>query len=109
MPNNLHHAHDGTHAPADSWLKQNIAPLISSSVFQGGGLLIITLDESDFTDVAHAGGHTVAGSVSPLAKGAYPSTTLYQRESTFRLILGSPGMSRFPGAAATARDMTEFF
>jgi hypothetical protein len=47
--------------------------------------------------------------VSPRAKTGYQSTTLYQHESTLRLMLQALGVTAFPNAAATAPDMTEFF
>jgi len=47
--------------------------------------------------------------VSSKAKPGYSSTTLYQHQSTLRLILKGLGVTAFPGAAATARDMDEFF
>ncbi|HEX7894547.1 MAG TPA: alkaline phosphatase family protein, partial [Terriglobales bacterium] len=46
IPNALNDAHDGTLAQADQWLKANIDPLIKSSVFQQGGVLVIVFDES---------------------------------------------------------------
>jgi hypothetical protein len=47
--------------------------------------------------------------VSPLAKAGYQSTTLYQHESTLKLMMEGLGLSDLPGAAATAPDMSEFF
>ena len=47
--------------------------------------------------------------VSPRAKTGYQSTTLYRHESTLRLILEALGLTQFPGAAATAPGMGEFF
>jgi hypothetical protein len=48
--------------------------------------------------------------VSPSkSKRAYQSTTLYQHQSTLRLTLKGLGVTVFPGAAATAPDMSEFF
>jgi len=56
VPNALHDAHDGTLASADQWLSTNIDPLIKSSSFQNGGLLIIVFDESVLSDLSHGGG-----------------------------------------------------
>ncbi len=53
VPNLNNDAHDGTLAQADSWLKTNIAPLISSATFQKDGILIIVFDESVDSDTAH--------------------------------------------------------
>ena len=109
VPNLLDDAHDGTLQAADAWLQQNIAPVIASAAFQKDGLLVIVFDESDTTDVVNGGGHVAAVIVSPMAKPGYQSTTLYQHQSTLRLILHGLGASTYPGAAATAPDMAEFF
>ena len=109
IPNALNDAHDGTLAQADQWLKTNIDPLIRSSVFQQGGVLVIVFDESDMSDVAHGGGHVAMVVVGPKVKKAFQSTTLFQHESTLRLALSTLGVNSFPGAAAHAPDMGEFF
>src|SRR5437868_6457284 len=108
VPNLQNDAHDGTLGQADAWLQQNIAPLISNPVFQNS-LLIIVFDESDLTDWDNGGGHVAALIISPKAKSGYKSTTTYQHQSTLRLILRALGISSFPGAAAGAADMSEFF
>lgn len=108
-PNSVDDAHDATLAQADAWLQTNIAPLIANPVFQSNGLLIITFDESDFTDLEHGGGHVATVIISSSAKKGLQSQTLYQHQSTLRLILSGSGVDNFPGTAATAPDMTEFF
>jgi acid phosphatase len=72
-------------------------------------LLIIVFDEAEDSDTAHGGGHVPAILVSPLVRSGYQSTTLYQHESTLRLMMEGLGVTDLPGAAATAPDMTEFF
>ena len=109
VPDIMDDAHTGTLAQADSWLQENIAPLISNSDFQSSGLLIIVFDESEDTDTTNGGGHIPAVIVSSQAKKSYVSQTLFQHESTLRLTLAASGVSSFPGAAASARDMSEFF
>jgi hypothetical protein len=109
LPNQLNNAHDGTLAQADAWLQQNIGPLISSATFQKDGLLIIVFDESDFSDLQNGGGHVAAVVISAHGKKGFQSTTLYQHQSTLREILHALGISTFPGLAATAPDMDEFF
>lgn len=108
VPNLLDDAHDGTLQTADSWLNSNIAPLIASPVFQNS-LLIVVFDEAEDSDTSHGGGHVPCVIVSPLAKQGYQSTTLYQHESTLRLMLEGLGITSFPGASASAPDMAEFF
>lgn len=109
VPNLLDDAHDGPLQLADQWLQQNIAPLISSPTFQKDGLLIIVFDESDTTDATNGGGHVAAVIISPQARQDFKSTTLYQHQSTLRLILQGMGATAYPAAASTAPSMAEFF
>jgi hypothetical protein len=109
VPNALNDAHDGSLSQADAWLKNNIDPLIQSPIFKNDGLLIIVFDESDRTDFNHGGGHVAAVIVSPKAKAGFKSQTLYQHQSTLRLILSSLGVNHFPGASVAAPSMGEFF
>jgi phospholipase C len=108
-PNLLDDAHDGSLAQADAWLQTNIAPLISSTAFQSKGLLIITFDEGDEADVSHGGGQVATLIISSTAKKGFQSQTLYQHQSALRLILSGSGVNTFPGLAAAAPDMAEFF
>lgn len=109
VPNVQDDAHDGTLAGADQWLSANIDPLIKSSAFQSGGLLIIVFDEGDISDGAHGGGHVAMVLVGPNVKTGYQSTTFYQHESTLRLVLSTLGVDSFPGNSASAPNMGEFF
>jgi phosphatidylinositol-3-phosphatase len=109
VPNMQDDAHDGTLAQADSWLQTNIAPLRASSTFQKDGLLIIVFDESFDNDTEHGGGHIPALVISPLANKGYQSTTLYQHQSTCRVLMQGLGLTSFPAACESAPQMTEFF
>lgn len=109
VPNMLDDAHDGTLAQADTWLQQNIAPLINASTFQSSGLLVITFDESETSDTTNGGGHVPAVIVSSQSKPSYVSQTLYQHQSTLQLTLAACGVNTFPGMAAAAPQMAEFF
>jgi hypothetical protein len=109
VPNLMDDAHDGSLAQADAWLQANIAPLIANSAFQSAGLLIITFDEGAQADVVHGGGQVATLIISSAAKKGFQSKTLYQHQSTLRLILASSGVNTLPGQAAMAPDMTEFF
>jgi acid phosphatase len=108
-PNEDDDAHSGTLATADSWLQSNIGPLLANSAFKNSGLLIITFDEGDSSDVQEGGGHVATVIISSQSKAGYQSKTNYQHQSTLRLVLESSGVTTFPGMAATAPDMTEFF
>ncbi len=108
-PNICDDAHNCSLSTADNWLKTNIAPLIASSTFQNGGLLIITFDESA-NDNTHGGGRVAWVAISPeWSKAAYKSTTFYQHQNTLRLMLQGLGVKTYPGAAANASNMSEFF
>jgi hypothetical protein len=108
VPDLCNDAHDCGLDVADNWLRSNIAPLIASPMFQRDGLLIIVFDEAG-GDNSNGGGRVVWVAVSPKSKPAYRSGTLYQHPSTLRLMLKGLGITTFPGAAATAPDLSEFF
>ena len=107
VPNLCNDAHDCSLATADTWLQNNVAPLLASPTFQRDGLFIITFDEAG-SDNTNGGGQVAWLVVGPKAKLGYQSTTLYQHKSTLRLILEALGVTQFPGAAATAPTMAEF-
>jgi len=108
VPNLCNDAHDCSLSMADTWLRNNIAPLLASATFQQDGLLIITFDEAG-GDNTHGGGRVAWVVVSPKAKRGYQSATLYQHPSTLRLTLEALGITTFPGAGGTAAAMGEFF
>jgi phosphatidylinositol-3-phosphatase len=108
-PNLADDAHDGTLAQADTWLQTNIGPLIASSAFQSSGLLIVTFDEGDQSDLIYGGGQVATLIISSTAKKGFQSKTLYGHQSALRLVLAASGVNSFPGLAGTAPDMTEFF
>jgi phosphoesterase family protein/putative Ig domain-containing protein/immunoglobulin I-set domain protein/Ig-like domain-containing protein len=108
-PNACDDAHNCPLSTADKWLETNIAPLLASTPFSDDGLLIITFDESG-NDDTHGGGRIPAVFISPaFSKRGYQSTTLYQHQSTLRLMLEGLGIQSLPGDAATAPAMWEFF
>jgi len=109
IPNVLDDAHDGTLPGADQWLSNNIDPLIKSTAFQSGGVLIIVFDEAEDADLSHGGGRVPFIIVGPQIKSGYRSSSFYQHQSTLRLVLSTLGVKSFPGAAAAAPDMGEFF
>jgi len=109
VPNIQNNGQSGSLQQADTWLKQNIAPLLADPSFQQDGILIITFEESASTDKTHGGGQVATLVIGPQAKLGYKSTTLYQHQSLLRTVLTSLGASTAPGAAATAPLMSEFF
>ena len=109
VPNLCNDAHDCPLSTADNWLKANIDPLIASPMFQKDGLLIIVFDEANDQDFTGGGGHVAAVIVSPQAKRGYKSIAFYQHQSVLRLMLEGLGVTKLPGAAASAPAMWEFF
>ena len=94
---------------ADNWLRTHIDPLIASAAFRQNGLLVLTWDESVNSDTEHGGGHIATIVISSKAKQGFESNTLYQHQSTLRMMAEGLGLTNFPGAAATAPNMAEFF
>jgi len=92
----------------DQWIQANIGPLLSSSAMQSS-VLIYTWDESVITDLTNGGGHVATILISPKVRAGFKSTTMYQHQSTVKLTMQLLGVTDFPGAAASAPDMTEFF
>ena len=108
-PDGCNDLHDGSAAQADSWLRTNIAPLLTNSQFTTDGLLVIVFDESG-GDNTNGGGRVEWMVAGPKVKPAYQSTATYQHQSTLRMMLETQGItSGFAGAAASAPDMAEFF
>jgi phosphatidylinositol-3-phosphatase len=96
-------------ATADAWLRTNVAPLLGNATFAKDGVLVIVFDESAASDLQNGGGHVAMVLAGPAVKNGYRSTTLYQHQSTLRTMLNRLGILTYPGAAASAPDMSEFF
>jgi len=120
VPNLNHDAHDCPVGPtgctesqklvtADTWLKNNIGPLLSNTAFQQDGILVIVFDESFASDTAHGGGRVAALVIGPKVKKGFQSTALYQHQNVLRTALDALGVTNYPGSAASAADMTDFF
>src|SRR5260221_3924643 len=80
----------------DTWVKNNIGPLISNAAFQSSGLLVIVFDESadDFT---FGGGQVFTVLVGTHVKPGYVGTMLsYDHRSLLGLTLHSLGVSAIP-------------
>lgn len=112
VPSRIHDAHScptGTTctdtdllSQADQWLKTNIAPLLSNSKFQNGGLLLIVFDEASLIDIRHGGGHVALIAAGPKAKAGVQSTAFYQHENTLKTICQALLLPTCPGAGASA-------
>jgi phosphatidylinositol-3-phosphatase len=119
VSNLANHGHDCPHEAGnctdtdkmgniDDWVHTNIAPLISSSAFHDS-VLIYTWDESDINDSTNGGGHVATILISPKVRAGFQSTTMYQHQSALKLTMQLLGIKDFPGASASAPDMSEFF
>lgn len=119
VPNAEHDAHDCPGggqscsdtlklSAADAWLKANLGPLLSSTLFQKDGLLVIVFDEAATSDNSHGGGHVAMLVLGPAVKPAYQSSTFYQHQDTLRLLVNSTGAAAAPGSSANTSSMSEF-
>ncbi len=95
-------------AAADTWLKNNIDPLIKSPAL-ANSVFIIVFDEAVDTDATNGGGHIAMVMVGTHVKAGFKSTTVYQHQSTLRLVMDLLRVSDHPGNSATAPTMQEFF
>ena len=95
-------------AAADNWLKTNIDPLIKSPTL-ANSVFIIVFDESLDVDLVNGGGKVAMVMAGSHVKAGFKSTTLYQHQSTLRLILDLLRVADHPGNSATAPTMQEFF
>jgi acid phosphatase len=95
-------------ATADTWMRNNIDPLLSNPQFQQSGVLAVTFDESR-DDNTNIGGQVFTVVVGAGVKQKYVATGTYQHQSMLRTILQLLGANSFPGDAANAPAMTEIF
>jgi hypothetical protein len=92
---------------ADNWVKANINPLIQNPAL-ANSVFIIVFDESD-SDNTNGGGKIPMIMAGSHVKTGFTSTTVYQHQSTLRLVLDLLRVSDHPGLSATAPVMNEFF
>jgi len=120
VPDAEHDAHDcpdGTSncadsvrlGTADTWLQQNIGPLLSDPTFLQSGLLIVVFDEGGGFDVQGGGGHVAMAMAGPGVKRTFQSSARHEHAGLLRLTLEALGLTKYPGAAANAAAMSEFF
>jgi phosphatidylinositol-3-phosphatase len=95
-------------AAADNWLKNNIDPLIKSPAL-ANSVFIIVFDESLDVDLVNGGGKVAWVMAGSHVKAGFKSTTLFQHQSTLRLMLDLLRVADHPGNSATAPTMQEFF
>jgi phosphatidylinositol-3-phosphatase len=93
---------------ADNWLKSHIDPLIQSPAL-ANSVFIIVFDESLDVDLVNGGGQVAMVMAGSHVKAGFKSTTLFQHQSTLRLVLDLLRVTDHPGNSATAATMGEFF
>ncbi len=89
----------------DTWLAQNLPPILDSQAYKSGGIVFITWDEGE-------GGDGPIGMIvlSPDAKGGgYANTIRYTHSSTLRTLEEIFGVSPLLGDAANATDLRDLF
>jgi hypothetical protein len=69
---------------------------------------MITFDECDGA-VGACPEQVYTAVIGPHVKPHYQSSILYKHESALRTMLDALGVTVYPGAAATAADMSDFF
>ncbi|HMC30465.1 MAG TPA: alkaline phosphatase family protein [Candidatus Angelobacter sp.] len=95
-------------AAADNWLRANIDPLLKSPKF-GNSVLVITFDEAQQTDFTNGGGQVATVLAGPHVKPNSRVNTMFQHQSTLRLILDALKVGDMPGASNSAPSMGGFF
>ncbi len=94
---------------ADTWLRNNIDPLVNNANFNQSGLLIITFDESE-NDITNVGGKVMTVLLGTHVKAGFTgSAATYDHRSLLDLSLKSLNVTTVPNGAALAPQMTEFF
>jgi len=89
----------------DTWLAQNLPPILNSQTYKNGGIVFITWDEGE-------GGDGPIGMIvlSPDAKGGgYSNTIHYTHSSTLRTLQEIFRVTPLLGDAKTAIDLSDLF
>ncbi len=122
VPDGNHDAHDcpvgmsscttaQTLGAADQFLQQNLGPVLNTPAFQSGGngLAFVTFDECGGGTDSGCNASVYLAVIGPQVIPHTVSNTSYKHENTLRTILDALGVTVYPGASATATDMTDFF
>jgi len=95
-------------AASDTWLQQNIAPLLASGAFQNG-VLVVTFDESADTDTQNGGGHIATIVAGTPVNSGFQSATLMQHQNLLRFVCDRLGLGTCPGEGASAASAMNAF
>ena len=122
VPDGNHDAHDcpvgmssctvsQTLAAADAFLSSTLQPILELRDFQpgGSGLIVVTFDECAGGTNAGCGASVYTALIGPKIKPHTVSSSPYKHENALRTMLDSLRIGVYPGAAASAADMSDFF
>ncbi len=104
IPNLDHDAHDGSLATADSWLEQQLTPVLEGADFTSGKLVVVvTADEDD----KHSGNVVLTSVLTPRISHRVVNTPLthYSLTRFIDQVLGAPPLKN----GATAPDLRVAF
>jgi len=95
----------------DEFLRTTLTPILNTPDFQpgGDGLIFVTFDECAGGTDNGCGSAVYTGIIGPKVVPHTVSNILYKHENTLRTILDALQITTYPGAAATAADMSDFF
>ncbi|HEV3510175.1 MAG TPA: alkaline phosphatase family protein [Candidatus Sulfotelmatobacter sp.] len=98
-------------AAADAFLNSTLDPVLNTADFQPGGtgLLLVTFDECGGGTNSGCGASVYTALIGPQVKPHTVSPVRYKHENALRTMLDSLGIKNYPGATATAADMSDFF
>jgi len=98
-------------AAADQFLSSTVGPILSTWDFQSGGsgLLLVTFDECGGGTNGGCGASVYTALIGPKVSPHTVSSVLYHHENALRTMLDALGRKNYPGASATAADMSDFF
>src|SRR5215469_11829747 len=98
-------------AAADQFLSSTVGPILNISDFQSGGtgLLLVTFDECGGGTNGGCGASVYTALIGPKVIPHTVSSVLYHHENSLRTMLDALGIKNYPGASATAADMSDFF
>ena len=96
---------------ADDFLNDTLSPILNTKDFQpgGSGLIFVTFDECNGGNNNGCGAAVYTGVIGPKVIPHTVSNSPYKHENTLRTMLDALNISKYPGAAATAAAMSDFF
>jgi hypothetical protein len=98
-------------AAVDQFLSSTLTPILATPNFQpgGDGLVIVTFDECGGGTNNGCGAAIYTAVIGPKVKPHAVSNLPYKHENSLRTLLDALQVTTYPGAAATAADMSDFF